>query len=105
MENEKELDIQLTLNSHKHEIASLKHRMDDVEKKQDEIYELTNAVNKLAVSVEFMAKEQSEQGKRLDTLEKEPAENAKYYKRTIISCVITTLVGAVIGALIALLIH
>lgn len=97
-------NIKLKLNDHDHEIGSLKHRMDDVEAKQTEIYELTTAVNKLAISVEYMAKEQKEQGKRLNALEHEPVENAKYYKRAIFSCIVTAVVGAVIGALLALII-
>ena len=99
-----EQEMELKLNDHDHEIGSLKHRMDSVEEKQDEIYELTTAVNKLAISVEFMAKEQKDQGKRLKTLENEPTETAKFYKRTIATAIITAVAGAVIGAVLALLI-
>ena len=52
----------------------------------------------------WMLDEQKEQGERLKKLETEPADNAKYYKRTIISCVITTVLGGILGALIALLV-
>lgn len=99
-----EQEIKLKLNDHDHEIKSLKHRVDSVEKKQKDIYELTTAVNKLAVSVEFMAKEQSAQGERLQKLEAQPLEDVRYVKRTVISCIITTVVGGVIGALLTLLI-
>lgn len=97
-----EQEMELKLNDHEHEIGSLKHRMDGVEEKQTEIYELTTAVNKLAISVEYMAKEQKEQGKRLKTLESEPAETAKYYRRTIATATITAVLGAIIGAVLAL---
>lgn len=98
-----EQEIALKFNDHDHEIGSLKHRMKEVEDKQDGIYNLTLSVHDLAKSVETLAKGQAEQGDRLEALEKEPAENAKYYKRTIVSCIITTVVGVIIGAVIALI--
>lgn len=98
-----ENDIPLKINDHDHEIKSLKHRMDCVEAKQNDIYNLTLSVHDLAKSVEGLAKSQAEQGHRLEALEKEPAENAKFYRRTIISCIITAVVGALVGAAIALI--
>lgn len=96
--------IALKLNDHDHEIKSLKHRVEEVEQKQSEIGELTQSVNKLAINMGYMLDEQKEQGERLKKLETEPADNAKYYRRTIISCVITTVIGGILGALIALLV-
>lgn len=96
--------IALKLNDHDHEIKSLKHRVEEVEQKQSEIGELTQSVNKLAINMGHMLDEQKEQGERLKKLEAEPADNARYYKRTIISCVITTIIGGILGALIALLV-
>lgn len=93
-----------TLVKHSEEIGSLKHRMDNAEKKFDSIESLTLSINKLAVNMEYMCKEQMEQGKRLEKLENTPLEDARYYKRQILSCIITALVGAVIGALLALII-
>ena len=99
-----EQQIALKLNDHDHEIKSLKHRVEEVEQKQSEIGELTQSVNKLAINMGYMLDEQKEQGERMKKLETEPADNAKYYKRTIISCVITTVLGGILGALIALLV-
>lgn len=96
--------IALKFNDHDHEIKSLKHRVEDVEKKQSEIGELTQSVNKLAINMGYMLDEQKEQGERLKKLETEPVDNAKYYKRTLITCIITTVVGGILGALIALLV-
>ena len=41
---------------------------------------------------------------RLDAIEKQPSEDIKYYKRTIISCVATGIITAILGALLALII-
>lgn len=97
-----EIDIELKINDHEHEIGSLKHRVKSIEEKQSEISTLTNSVNELAINMRYMLEEQKEQGNRLRALETEPSDNAKYYRRTIITSVITAVVGAAIGALIAL---
>lgn len=100
MDNEKVL---LTLNDHKNEIGSLKHRVSDLEEGQKSINTLTLAVNKLAINMENMVELQKQQGARLESLEKAPAEEAKYLRRTIITSVVTAVVGAIIGALIGLI--
>lgn len=54
--------------------------------------------------MEFMAKEQARQGERLDRPEQVPADDYKHYKRSIITAIIGTLTGAVLGAILALVI-
>lgn len=98
-----EQEVVLELNDHTHEIKSLKHRVDEVEKKQETIGSLAQSVNELAINMKYMVEEQKEQGQRLRRLESEPADSAKYYKRLIIGSICTTILGAIIGALIALL--
>lgn len=74
-------DIAVALEAHGHEIGSLKHRMDAVEKGHE-------ALNKLATAVEVMAAEQRNQtdtmkdikkdvtalGAKVDVLEAKPAK-------------------------------
>lgn len=99
-----EQDVVLKINDHEHEIGSLKHRVKNLEEKQSEISSLTNSVNELAINMRYMLEEQKDQGNRLRKLESEPADNAKYYKRTIITSIITAVAGAIIGAVLALVI-
>lgn len=73
--------VELKLNDHDHEIKSLKHRVKDVEDKQSEIGALTASVNELAINMRYMVEEQKKQGQRLNKLESEPIDNARYYKR------------------------
>lgn len=103
--NKNEVDVLLTLSDHDHQIKSLKHRMDAAERKQDGITQLTNSVNELAINMRYMLEEQKDQGMRLSALEKEPAENSKYIRRTLLSCVITAVVSAVVGAIIGLVLR
>ncbi len=100
-----EQDIAIKFNDHEHEIGSLKHRLADVERKQEEIGELSRNVERLATNMELMLKEQQKQRRELDALKDAPAQEYKYYKRLIWGCVITGLVGAVLGAVLTTVIH
>ena len=68
-----------------------------------QINALTVSVEKMAVNMGNMLEEQKKQGKRLEALEKEPAESYKHIKMAIITSVISTIVGALIGAVVVLL--
>ena len=95
-------EIAVKLAEHQKEIGSLKHRMDDCEKENKLMTGLVSTVSKLATNMEYMAKEQAKQGKRLETLEHEPTEAFRYYKKTVFSCCITGVLGAFIAALLTL---
>lgn len=92
------------LEDHEHEIKSLKHRMLKQENTTQTLNDMNISISKMATSMEFMAKEQEKQGIRLETLEREPVDNYKTVKNTIISCVITGVIGTLIGAIISLVI-
>lgn len=86
------------------DVDIIKDRLDKVEDKQESFNELVICVRELALNMKQMTEVQQKQNERLEKLENEPLDNAKYYKREIIKTVITVILGAVIGALIALVI-
>lgn len=92
-----ENEIELKLNDHEHEINSLKHRMSDVEDQSKAINKLALSVEKLALSVNYMHDEQRESIKRLEILENKPAKRWEQ----VVSLIITTLVGAIIGYILS----
>lgn len=98
-----EHEIVLKLNDHGHEISNLKQRVRDCEDQQKTINELVCSVNRLAINMENMLEVQKTQGHRLSKLELLPGEDLSYYKRQIIGCVLTGIVGALIGATLALI--
>lgn len=100
--NEKE--IALKLNDHDHEIKSVKHRLTECEEKQESFISIATSVEKLAFSMEHMVKEQEKQGKRLENLEQAPAREQQHYKRVVIGCILTGVVGYVVGYVMNLLI-
>ena len=86
------------------EHEEFRKRIDETNKRQDkriseledsvkEITALTTAIERLAVSMENMAKEQSRQGKRLEVLESRDGE----MWRKVIGYIATAIVGIVVG--------
>lgn len=61
-------EIAVKLEGHEHEIGSLKHRMEEQEEQNKVIQDLVMSVQKLALTMEAMVKEQSMQGERLKNL-------------------------------------
>lgn len=98
-------EVAVRLENHEQEIKSLKHRMKEQEGRDKVLSELAISVKTLAVNMEYMAKEQKRQGERLERLEHEPADNYKHYKRLIIGCIVTTIVGGIIGAVLAIVLR
>lgn len=98
-----ETEIAVRLENHEQEIKSLKHRMNEQEEQGKAIQELALSVQKLALNMESMFKEMETQGKRLDILEKEPAEYWNAVKRTMVTAVVSTVAGGLAVALITML--
>ena len=92
-----EIDIELRLNDHEHEIKSLKHRMTEQESQSKALNDLALSVKELAINMNIIVDKQENQNKRLAELETKPAKRWE----TIVTCLITTIVGAVIGFLLS----
>ena len=96
-------DIAVKLEGHEHEIKSLKHRADDLEEQNKTIQELAISVKELAINMRSMMKEQKEQGGRLDTLEREPAERWKDSTKALFNAFLGAIGTAAAGSIIYLL--
>ncbi len=95
-------EVAIKLNSHDHEISSLKHRVKECEQQQSIINKLVNSVDKLATNMENMIEEQKTQRCDINELKQAPAEDFKYYKRLVIGCILTGVIGTVLGAMLTL---
>lgn len=91
-------EIAVRLENHEQEIKSLKHRMNEREKTDETLLDLTTSVKTLGLNMEYMLKEQQKQGEHLEKLEHAPTEEYKHYKRLIIGCIITSIIGIIVGA-------
>ena len=74
----------------------LSKRITEISNEIKEISKIANAVNKLAINMEMMLKEQQEQGERLEELE---ARDGQKWRDSV-KYVITTLIGAVVGYIV-----
>nr|DAW33426.1 MAG TPA: hemolysin [Caudoviricetes sp.] len=82
---------------HDENIKSLKRRMDKVEEQSKAINDLAISVKELAINMNAMNEKQEEQGKRLAELESKPGKRWEQ----VVSIIITTLVGALLGFLLS----
>lgn len=75
-------------------------RIDGLEERYRQIQDLNNSVNRIAISIEVMAKELAKQGERLEAIEKEPAANWKKFMWLLFSALmggILVIVGQHVG--------
>ena len=78
-------------------------RLELLEQNTKQIGSLTVSVEKLAISIESMVKEQEQQGQRLDKLEDAPAEKWKIVGKTILTSVISAVSGGIVVGIVAML--
>jgi len=78
-------------------------RIQILEDNMKSLSNLTISVEKMAVNMEAMVKEQAKQGERLSKLEMEPAERWNTMKRTIFTSIVSTIGGALAAGLIMML--
>ena len=71
----------------------MNHRIADVEKAIDENHKLLVSVEKLAINMEGLQREQKEQGNRLEALESRDGE----MWRKAVGYVVTAIIGIVVG--------
>lgn len=69
------------------------HRIENLEQTVKEIGALTTSVEKLAVSIENMVKEQARQGEKIEELE---SRDGKMW-RQVVGYIITAVIGIVVG--------
>lgn len=96
----------------------IEHRLTALESKVkfntheiDELKPLVKEINTMSKTMVKLVEQGNQTNKNIeelkldvDKLKAEPADDFKHYKRTIISHILTTLIGGGLGALIALLI-
>ena len=75
------------------EHEEFRRRLEEENRRQDKLNQLTTSVGKLAASVESMVKEQEKQGQRLETLE---GRDGKLWRK-FLGYVISAVVGIVVG--------
>ena len=75
-------------------------RLDRLDRLLEEQQEIALAVRELATNMKYMLEEQKKQGERLENLEKAPVDEAAYFKRVTVGCIITGTISAVLAFII-----
>ena len=81
------------------EFDDLKNDVKDLKKVFDRISNIAINTEKLAVEMKYMREEQTKQDKRIAAIEEKPV---KRYD-SIVTYIITTIIGAIIGFLVSLI--
>lgn len=97
-----EEEIAVALARLEKDMKSVKHRLTSCETENETTRTLALSVNQLAVNMEHMLNEQKEQGARLTALEKAPIEGYQRMKHTVIQCLTSSVLGALLGAVMTL---
>ena len=81
------------------EFDDLKNDVKDLKKVFDKINSIAISTEKLAIEMKYMREEQTKMDGRITTIEEKPV---KRYD-TVITYIITTIIGAIIGFLVSLI--
>ncbi|MCR4615453.1 MAG: hypothetical protein K5756_04820 [Clostridiales bacterium] len=81
------------------------HRLDEIRKDLEDIHELTASVKIIAAETVSISRKVDKVDSRLQAVENKPAEDLRYYKRTVISCVITALVSGLIASAMTMILR
>lgn len=76
------------------------HRLDTMEKSIETFREIVGSVNKLADNMKDMADELANQGKRIEVIEKKPADNWNTIVKSILTNFGATIAALIVGALV-----
>ncbi len=82
--------------------SNIFHQLTEIKDEVRDIRRLTTAVEKIAVQTKNTADKVDDLCAWKDRATAEPADDARYYRRTVVGCVLTTVIGAVMGAVLAL---
>ncbi len=80
------------------------HQLDEIKNEVRDIRRLTSAVEKIAVKTDDTAQRVADISERLECVEQTPAEDFKYYKRSLLSSLATGIIGLILGAVFSLII-
>lgn len=101
---EKALSVEHRLTEVESRSKSNTKRLDKVEKVTEAIYTMQNTMVVLVEQMKDTKESVQKLEGKVDTIEKEPVDNYKHYKKTIWTSIITGILSAIIGAIIGLVI-
>jgi len=95
------IDLAEKVAVHDTKLESLEHRVGRLETTSEKLEKINLSIKELSINMNNICEEQKKTSEKLDALEKEPLEDFKHYKKVVIGAILTTIVGLVIGYLVA----
>lgn len=89
---------------HDEQIKTLFNKVNRLENLTTEINKLAMNVEKIAINQTTMLEQQNSLKKDVEEIKEQPAKDAHDMKMTILKCIATGIIGALIGAILALII-
>lgn len=107
-----EIEIEHRITEVEQRAKSNSHRLDKLEPVVEEIHTMSNTMVQLVQEVKHinetvisLGEKVDRMDSRVDDMERAPAENAKKYKTTAITAIISTVAGAFATGLIVMIAH
>lgn len=98
-------------NDFEHRITAVEERAKSNSKRLDKLERITEAIHEMSNTMIHLVEQSKHTNEnveelkvKVDNMEKEPLENAKALKKTVITCIVTAVVSAIVGAIIGLII-
>jgi chromosome segregation ATPase len=101
---EKLADVEHRLTKTEDREKSNTYRIEKLETVVEAIHDMSETMVRLVEQIKTTNENVQELKVKVDAIEKEPAENHKSLKKTVITCIVTAVVSAIVGALIGLII-
>ncbi len=79
------------------------HRINELAREHEAIHELAISVKEIAVNTQAIQRELTQQGAKIEALEKLPAQRWHTMVKALVTTCVSTLAGGVIGAVLALI--
>lgn len=102
--NERIAKLEENVKSNQHRLNEHDEKFKEVYKKLEDTHELTYAIKEIATEVKLMREDVNKLDTRVGNIEKEPVENYKEVKKVVRDKIIVSIAGAIIGAIITLII-
>lgn len=96
-------EIETKVIQHDEQIKTMKGRIDRLESIAVDINKLAVSVERLAMNQSQMLEEQKALKDDVDAIKEQPGKDAHDLKMTIIKCVATGVIGAILGAIFAII--
>lgn len=97
-------DVESKVIKHDEQIKTLFNSVNRLENITTEINKLALSIEKIATNQTAMLEQQKQLRNDVDQIRDQPAKDAHDIKMTVIKCVVSGVVSAIIGALLALII-